>query len=676
MQKAGAHRGSDFQKSNDLSVWKLLGTVRPLARTLPWMVVLLLGGLFFGTEAQAQQGTIRGVVTDSTTGGPLPGVNVVLVGEQRGTSTDADGSFTITNVEPGTYTVRATFIGYADETVDGVQVEPSETVSLDLTLRPTQLGLDEVTVTALGVEEEQRALTSAQQTVETANIAKAREVNVSQSLSGRVAGLSVNQAATGVGGQTRVVLRGNRSIAGDNQVLYVLNGVPIRGDVSDLNPDDIQSIEVLKGANAAALYGTEAQNGAVLITTKGAQSGEVQASYNGSVMAREANILTDYQNQFGQGSGGEFSPSSEFSWGPRMEGQMVDFWSPAPDATGEERALTPQPNNVSDILETGVNTSHNVSANVGTESVQSRFSYTFTKSSGVVPRNDLSRHNVSVSANSDLSESLSLNGRVSYMNEVTKGQLPTGENFANPMRHIRRMPRNIQLEDARQFEFFTEDGVRRQNFWNPGSNGGANPFWTIHRNLNQETRERVIAQASMDYSLTDHLNFTVRGSYDGEHSRSEEKFFNDTFVIADNGQFDLTRQNAFELRGTGLVNYQRDLFSNFSIDARGGVEKRVERNEGLAATTGQALTIPNFFAINNTQNVEVSQIAGSPRTVNSVFGSTEFGWNDAVFLDFTARNDWSSTLPSDNQSFFYPSVGLSAVLTDPGQRSETMRFHF
>lgn len=635
-------------------------SVKPL-----FLLVAALGMMLFVLEARAQQtGTIEGTVTDSLSGQSIPGVNIVVEGTQRGASTDANGQYTISGIQPGTYTLRASFVGYAPKAQEAVQVSAGETTEVNFALAESEIALEAVTVTALGVERQERSLTYGQQGVSGADIAEARELNIANSLSGAVSGISVNQAATGLGGDARVILRGNRSITGNSQPLWVVDGVPIRGDVSDLNASDIQEINVLKGPNAAALYGSEAQNGAIIITTKTGREGELSLTFSQNLQVRNPILLTDYQNQYAQGSAGQYNPSAEASWGPAMDGQSVGFWSPNPERADEQYTLNPQPDNVSDAYQNGFNSTTSLAATVGNQSTQARFSYSYTDAQGIVPNNTLQRHNIQGRVNTQVSDNLSLDGKLSYSREDIDNQLATGESFTNPVRHISRLPRNIRTEDAENFEYFTNEGLRRQHFWNPGSNGGANPYWALNRNLNQNTTERVIAMTSLTYDFTDALSLMVRGSYDGANSVGETRLYNDTYIVADNGQYAQSRNNAWEANGDFLATYAQDVLDDWSVEVNFGGNIRKERGGAVFTNTGQALTVPNFFTLSNTQNVVASESVGSPREVHSLYGFGQIGWRDALYLDLTGRNDWSSTLPPDSRSFFYPSVGLSAVLSD------------
>ncbi|MEM7380483.1 MAG: carboxypeptidase-like regulatory domain-containing protein, partial [Bacteroidota bacterium] len=344
--------------------------------------LLLVVLLVFGTyPLLAQTKTVTGTVTDTADGSPLPGVSVVEQATTNGTQTDFDGNYTI-EVSEGA-TLVFSFIGMASQ---NIAVGASNTINVQMQEDASQL--DEVVVTALGVKRQKKSLTYATQQVETEGIDQARaQQNLVNSLSGRVAGLSITRSGNGVSGASKVVLRGNRSIAGSSQVLYIVDGVPLGGDISDLSPDDIASINVLKGANAAAIYGARANNGAIIITTKSGSSDRVTIDLNSTITMETGNILFDYQNQFGQGSAGVYNASSTGSWGPALDGSSVANWSPSPDITGN-LPYSPQSDNVDDFMQTGVNIANNVSIRAGGQNMQTFFGYTNENRKGIVPGNE------------------------------------------------------------------------------------------------------------------------------------------------------------------------------------------------------------------------------------------------------------------------------------------------
>ncbi|CAN5275369.1 SusC/RagA family TonB-linked outer membrane protein [soil metagenome] len=610
-------------------------------------------------EVNAQERRITGRIISNEDGSGLPGVNVLVQGTTLGTVTDIDGNYGL-SVPGNATTLLITSVGFTSQ-----EVTIGNQNVINITLAPDVRSLSEVVVTAFGLEREKKALTYTVQDVPVQELAEARELNVINSLSGKVAGLSINRAGTGVGGGTRVILRGNRSISGDSQPLYIIDGVPILGDMSDINPDDIASITVLKGPNAAALYGSRANNGAIVVNTKSGSSARgFSVNLNNTYMFETPILLTNYQNVYGQGSGGTYGPSSEFSWGPRMDGQMVDHWSPNPNWPDQQYAYSSQPNNVRDFFQTGRNFATSLAISAGNERNQTYFSYTYTDAVGVVPNNELTRHNINLRLTNKLTERLSLDSKINYIREDIDNQLAQGEDFTNPMRHAYRLPRNIRTEDIQQFDYLNAEGIIRQNYWNPGSNGGANPYWTINRNLRQNDTDRVIAFTTLRYELTDNLSFMVRSALDRTFGSSETKFYNNTYIVAENGRYILGSSDATEWNTDFLATYERNINPDWYFNINVGGNARKSRNAGLEANTGPALTVPNFFALGNTQQVLATHNVGLPRDVNSLYAFGQLSWKNSIFLDLTARNDWSSTLPRDNWSFFYPSVGLNAVLSD------------
>ncbi len=641
-----------------------------------WLTLALTAFLWSPTATFAQTGQIEGTVVDQDMQ-PLPGVSVSIQGTTLGDVTDPQGNYAISSLEPGVYTVVASFVGFASEEVPNVMVSAGQTTTVQtIVLEETALELGGLVVTALGVEREERSLTYSTQSISPVELAQARELNVAFSLAGRVAGLSVNQTGSGLGGPTRLILRGNRSISGSSQPLFVVDGVPIGGDIRDINPNDIANISVLKGANAAALYGSAAQNGAVIITTNRGGSGTVSARFSTNYTVQQPLILTEFQNEYGQGSGGEYKRNSEFSWGPKMTGQSVPFWTPSKsEAEAPTYQLRPQPNNVADVFRNGYQSTTSVSANIGSERIQGYFSYSYTDAKGIVPGNTLLRHSTQVRVTAQPSTRLSIDGKLNYIRSSLDNRLDTGENFANPMRHAYRLPRNISTKDAKEFEYFTESGQRRQHYWVPGSNGGANPYWTLNRNTRTGVDDRVLLLSSATYEIMDGLSLMVRGSFDAKASDASRTLYADSYVIAQGGRYTLYKANSHVFNGDALLTYSKSLPDaeiDFDINVGGNIQKR--RNTSLLANTGVSLTVQNFFTLSNTQRVNASQGVGAPVDINSAYAFAKVGWRDAVYLDLTGRNDWSSTLPEDNWSYFYPSVGLSVILTELVDASDVVSF--
>lgn len=634
-----------------------------MKKSLLAFLMVMLSGFY----AMAQERTVTGTVTDGDANAPLPGVSVLVQGTSTGTVTDIDGKYSISVPSTGT-TLVFSFLGYARQ-----ELPLGNSNVINVTLTPEDATLSEVVVTAFGLEREKKSLTYTTQDVGTRELSEARELNVMNSLSGKVAGLSITRAGSGVGAPTRVVLRGNRSISGDSQPLYIVDGVPAAG-IETLNPDDIESINVLKGPNAAALYGSRANNGAIVVNTKKGASGRLNVNVNTSFMFDDPILLTNFQNIYGQGSNGNYSPGSEFSWGPRMDGQSVEHWSPDPNRPNDTYAFSAQPNNIRDFFQTGHNLATTLTVSGGNDRNQTYFSYTFADAAGVVPNNALKRHSINLRLTNKLTDKLTLDSKINYIRQDIDNQLAQGENFTNPIRHIYRLPRNISTADASDFEYVNASGLLRQNYFNPGSNGGANPYWGINRNLRKNTFDRIVAFSSLHYELAEGLTVLARAALDRSFGNNTERLYNDTYIVAQNGRFTVGSTENMEINTDFLISYEKNLSTDWYFNVNFGGNARKNRNSSLSSNTGPNMTVPNFFALQNTQQVVSEHGVGSPRDVNSLYSFAQLAWRDAIFLDVTARNDWSSTLPRQNWSFFYPSVGLNAVISDLAELPQWLTF--
>lgn len=633
-------------------------------RLLGFVVLFLVAG----ASVMAQQ-TVSGRVT-TPDGAPLPGVSILVKGTTTGTSTDVDGRFAIA-VPDNNSVLVVSFIGYTTQ-----EITVGARTNVDIQMSEDVTELSEVVVTALGIEREKKALTYSVQDVKTEEISKARELNVINSLSGKVTGISINRAGTGVGASTRVVLRGNRSFNQDSQPIYIVDGVPLNGDISDINPDDVESITVLKGANASALYGSRGQNGVIMVNTKkGKDTGRgFNIDVNSTYMFETPLLLTNYQNVYGQGSSGVYSPNSETAWGPKMDGQMVAHWSPDPNRPESEYAFSPQPDNVKDFFQTGQNFATTLAITAGTEKSQTYFSYTYTDAKGVVPTNELTRHNFNLRMTNKLTEKLTLDAKLNYIREDIDNMLSQGESFDNPMRHAYRLPRNIRTQDIERFQYLNAEGVIRQNYWNVGSNGGANPYWTINRNLKKDITDRVIALASLNYKLTDELSVMARSAIDRSFGGNQTKFYNDSYIFAQNGRYSVFKSDSYEWNSDFLITYSKSLNDTWAFNINAGGNARKNRNNTLFANTGPALTVPNFFALANTQQVLSTENVGSPVDVNSLYAFGQVSYKNGIFLDLTHRNDWSSTLAPENWSIPYSSAGLNIVISDMTELPDPLSF--
>lgn len=613
------------------------------------LVTLLCCSLVF-----SQEKTITGSVTDSD-GVPLAGASIVVVESNLGVATDFDGNYSIQATEGQTLLIS--YIGFeTQEIVVGVDDNYNVILSLGN-------ALDEVVVTSLGITRQKRELTFATQNVNTEGIDESRpNANLVNTLQGKVAGLSIQTSSQGVSGASKVILRGNRSIAGSSQPLYIVDGVPLGGSIADISPDDIASINVLRGSNAAALYGARANNGAIIITTKSGEIGSLRVNVNSTVTFEIPNILYEYQNEYGSGSGGQYQSFTTGSWGPRLGSGTQAHWSPSPDLTGNI-PYQANPNNVRDFFNTGTTIANNVSVTTGNEKQQSYFAYTNDLRKGIVPNNELERHSVTVKVDNNLIDSkLKLSSRVNFIKSTINNELPQWENFANPLRHAYRLPRDIRTQDVEIFEYIDPDGNVRQNYWKPLDNGGANPYWTINRNLNEIIGERLIGYASLTYSISPALSILVRSSIDNSTASRENFFYNDSYIIAQNGNYQTSNSRSLEWNNDFLLSFNKDLSENLSLSLNIGGNNRVNKSKGVNTNNG-GLNAPNVFSLANAQNLTAGQFI-SEREINSLYLTGNLGISNATFIDLSYRSDWSSTLPIDDNRYDYYSAGLSAVVSD------------
>lgn len=653
--------------------------MKPLLTYLKSQVKFLLYAAFltFFTCASslAQEHKVTGTVRSAVDNTPMPGVNVLIQGTTAGKTTDADGKYSIT-VPNNNSVLVFSFISYTSQQI---QVADKTTIDVLLVSASTQLG--EIVVTAFGIQKEKKALTYAAQNVATADVVQARELNVANALSGKVAGIDIIKSNSGVGSPTRVVLRGNRSISGNNQPLYVVDGSPINngastpdnenggvamGDgISNINPEDIESITVLKGPSATALYGTRANNGAIVIVTKkGSARKGLGVEYSLNYSVETPVILTKMQNVYGQGSAGTYFKGSEFDWGAKMDGTMVDHWTPNVNSPnyGTKYPYVAHPNNEKDFFQLGTNMSNSLGLTAGSENLQAYFSATNTHSTGIIPGNNLDRNNFNLRLTGKLGKVLNFDSKITYFHQQVNNRVSTGDDFANPMRAILRQPSNISNDQAKDFEYYDNSGALLQNYWNPHSNGGENPYWLLHRIPLVDTRDRVLTVNSLKYDIATGLSLMVRTSIDFIYDNSISRRYNDTYTIADRGKYYVNNSNNSEMNNDFLLNYNHNVTSDFSLNVSAGGNMLTQKTYYLNTDNGDLLK-PDLFTVANASALIATE-GGYTKKLNSLYGFATLGFKNYLFLDVTGRNDWSSTLPSTSWSYFYPSVGLTWVASD------------
>lgn len=635
-----------------------------MKRLLQFAVVLslLLGSLI----GSAQQRVVSGTVTTEADGVPLEGVSVILENTITGTTTDAAGKYSI-NVPSGNHRLVFSYQGYLTQTISVT----SNTVNVSLVSDVREL--TDVVVTALGITRAEKSLTYAAQVVRSSDLDVAKETNVINSLEGKVSGVVINRSATGPGGSSKVILRGIRSVTSGNEPLYIIDGVPLStgrresgggdfggrdggGGISMLNPDNIESMTVLKGASAAAVYGSAGQNGAIIITTKSGKSGKIQVEYDGGLMSNKAFYLPKFQSEYGQGDGGIFNVNSEHSYGPKADGHSVTLWN------DKQAPYTNHTDNMSRFLRTGLDINNSITAIGGTDKMRAFFSYGNVKSTGILRNNDMTRHNVDFKIDYDITSKLSITSKITYIQQDINNMPKTGEG-GYAISSIYRAPLSIPLDMMKDFNYFDDNGIEWQNYWKPNSSILSNPYWDMWREPFVESKDRVLGLFQAKYQFTDWLDFMVRGSIDKTLEHVDERYYNDTYTTYGLGSTmivtDYTRQSS---NVDALLSFNRDLTPdlNLVIRAGGSVQQGKSTSQSVNAN---GLFKQNYFFLNNAKTPLLSSGYSLSPQVQSLYGMGTLSYKDYLFLDVTARNDWSSALPKENWSYFYPSIGLSGIIS-------------
>ncbi len=604
---------------------------------------------FSDLSASQQAGTVtvKGTVVDAK-GEPLIGVSILEKGTNNGTITDIDGNFTLSVTEGAT--IEVSYIGYKTLSLTAKPDFGQITMSEDTEV------LDEVVVTALGIKRSQKALSYNVQEVKGEALTAVKDANFMNSLAGKVAGVQISSGATGAGGATRVVMRGMKSLTKDNNALYVIDGVPMfntgksggegqYGDmggsdaVADLNPDDIQSVSMMTGPSAAALYGSAAANGVVLITTKKGATERTSLTVSNSTTFSKAYIMPEMQNRFGTSSG-------LYSWG---------------DPTSNRY-------DPSDFFNTGTNIINSISLSTGNDKNQTYLSASTTNTDGILPNNSYNRYNFTARNTTNfLNDRLTLDIGAQYIVQNNKNMVSQGQ-YYNPLPALYLFPRGDNFDEIRLYERYNTNFGYMEQYWPYGDGGMSlqNPYWIQNRIVRTSEKKRYMLNASLKWKVTDWFNITGRVNLDNSDYRNrEEKSASTltTFCGLAGGLKDVMRQER-SLYADVLATIDKT-FGEFRLNANvGGSIYHVSSDELSVAGD---LIIPNFFQMNNinwSANYK-PEPSGYVDEIQSVFASAELSWRNQLYLTLTGRNDWDSKLAFSNQSsFFYPSVGLSAVLSE------------
>ena len=602
--------------------------------------------------------TASGTVTDSK-GEPLIGVSILVKGTSNGTITDMDGNFKIQAAKGDV--LEVSYIGYASQTITLANAQP-----IKVTLGEDTQVLDEVVVTALGIKRATKALSYNVQEVKGDELTAVKDANFMNSLSGKVAGVQINSGATGAGGATRVVMRGMKSLTKDNNALYVIDGVPIFNTgksggeglfgemggsdaVADLNPDDIASISMMTGPSAAALYGSAAANGVVLITTKKGQTEKTTITVSNSTTFSKAYIMPDMQNRYGTSSG-------LFSWGE----------------------LANRRYNPSDFFETGSNVINSVALSTGNTKNQTYLSASTTNSGGILPNNSYNRYNFTARNTTHfLNDKLTLDIGAQYIVQNNKNMVSQGQ-YYNPLPSLYLFPRGDNFDEIRLYERYNTNYGYMEQYWPYGdaSLSLQNPYWIQNRINRTSNKKRYMMNASLKWQATDWLNVVGRVNLDNSDYRNKnEKSASTltTFCGVSGGFEDAMRQER-SLYADFLANIDKT-FGDFHLTANVGASIYHTSMDQLYIAGD--LVIPNFFQINNinfSANYKPDP-TGYEDEIQSIFASAELSWKNQLYLTVTGRNDWDSKLAfSKQKSFFYPSVGLSALLSEMVKLPEVISY--
>lgn len=631
-----------------------------MKRTLQLFTVLMLA-FTFSVSAQ----TVTGTITDASDGMTLPGVNVIVQGTTVGVTTDFDGNYEI-EIPEGSSILEFSFMGYATQSIDATG---KTNVNVDLVVDANSL--DEVVVTAMGIERKARGLTYSTQKMEGDELTTVKDPNMVNAMTGKSAGVVITKGGT-VGGSSKIVIRGNKSIMGNNQPLYVIDGVPMNnangdqagtlyqafdgGDaISNLNPDDIESMNILKGASAAALYGSQAANGVVLITTKSGKDGKTVVDFSST---------TTFENVMS-------TPSIQGEYGQADPGVSIDSWGP--------KSSTASNSHVDDFFRTGVNLINSVSLTSGDDKTQYFLSYANTNASGVTPENDLKKHNFNLRASRKVSDKIKVDAGVNYISQKINNRPYSGFYF-NPILNTYMFPVGDDFNKYKEYEVYDQSrNMMVQNYPYTGAPGGytqQNPYWITNRNQNENTRNRFIGRVSVNYDIVEGLNAQVRMTYDRTDDKYEQRLNATTVNVlaTENGEYTTKNGVSSQLYTDFLLNYNKNFNENVEFNATLGANY-IQRQTSSTYQSSQidlygnvltsaGLHYANVFTTANMSGTFAKNESLMDSRSQAVFATAQVGYKNTLFFDATGRTEWSSTLTDPTQPFFFPSLGVTYVLTE------------
>ncbi|MCT4602144.1 MAG: SusC/RagA family TonB-linked outer membrane protein [Marinifilum sp.] len=655
-----------------------------MKKSLVSMLILFFIGLQ-GVLAQSRE--ITGVVTSAEDGLSIPGVSVIVKGTTIGTTTDLDGKYSL-NVPEDNQILVFSFVG--------MQMQEVEITSstINVVMETESIGMDEVVVTAVGIKRNARSLSYSVQKVDGDDLENKVETDVLRALSGRVAGVNVSGSGGAAGASTNIVIRGNSSAVGSNQPLFVVDGVPfdnsnnssqnltIHGSTYsnralDINPNDIESMSVLKGGAAAALYGSRASNGVIIITTKSGKNsnGKINVSYTTTLAMENPAKLPDYQNEYGQGANFQFNAGYFGTWGPRFDAPDLDGNGDGVAGSsllfdnngtisytnhlGDVVPYKAFKDNVKDFFETGTLFENSVTVSGGNETSNFLVTGTSSNNDGFIPHTGLDKYSLKVTGNHTFNKKLRIGAALNYTNTTQKG-VPVGGfgvTSTNVFGQLWRIPRSYNLSGFPYKDPITQENIHYRSDFD-------NPYYIAEQNTYNSVVNRVHGYFDAQYDFNDWLNFTYKygfNTYTDERDQTYAKStqFNDGkgTILFDNNRFT-------EIEQTALLSFNKDLDESFNLTAIAGLSIN-ERKSDRMAVIGNDLIKHGITNTNNTNKVVPNSLSGSSkRRLVGVFADVTLGYKGFAFLNVTGRNDWSSTLPTNQNSYFYPSITGSVILTD------------
>lgn len=642
-------------------------------------------------QGAAQVTTVRGIVTTEEDGEPVIGASVIVKGTSLGTVTDVNGRFELSGLPPS---ATRLLISYISLMAKEVAIAPQVSVTLK---SDTHL-LDEVVVTALGISREKKALGYTAQEVKQDALVQGKDNNLLNSLSGKIAGVRITNTQGDVG-SSRIVIRGETSIAGENQPLFIVDGIPVdnsqlnarssgrdfKNAIADLNPEDIKTLTVLKGPNAAALYGARAAHGAIVITTKGGDKRQkgIGITLHSSTQVSFVATLPEFQNLFGQGAGGRFSyvdgkgagvnDGVDESWGPRLDiGLLIPQFDSPLDADGN-RVATPwvsHPNNVRDYFRMGISTNNGISIARGDDKYQFRVGYNYEKQVSIVPDAGTNKTNISLNTDYHLAKWIVVGATANYIvytaPSLPGSATPSGSNVRSnsPMLQFLWFGRQVDTNSLKA------DYTRN---WN--SSYYDNPFWSASYNTQSQERHRLIGDLHAEFRLTDGLNVRFRTSTDWYNDRRKSKVkWGSAGAGSPYGSYAEDAYTVKENNTEVLATYIKQLNKNWGIDALLGFNVRNKQYENNYQAAPR-LAVADLYTLTNSRDPLISSNDFYRLRQYGLYGSIQLDYRRWAFLNITGRNDWSSTLPVDNNSYFYPSVTASVLLSEAfGWRSKAVNY--